>query len=137
MADEAPDGVRLSVVVRGALLMSASVPVAFAASQLFYRIRPAHVWGDRITILIPFLPLTAFTILVAGIVWTTRSRPSLHETLLALLPLECVASALILLAYRSIALDTVFIWILANAIFLPWWLVGAWVGQATVRPRSD
>lgn len=138
MADEAHlDGVRLSVVGRGALLILASVPVAFGASQLFYKIQPAQVWGDRTTSLIPFLPLTALTILVAGIVWTRRSRPSLQETLLALLPLEFVASALILLAFRPIALDTLFLWALANTIVLPWWLLGAWVARATARSRSE
>lgn len=138
MADEVHrDGVRLNVVVRGALLIFASLPAAFAASQLFYTIRPAQVWGDRITIVIPFLPLTALMILIAGIVWTRRSRPSLRETLLALLPLECVASGLILLAVRPIAVDTLFLWILANTIFLPWWLMGAWVARATERRRSE
>jgi hypothetical protein len=135
--EEQPDGVRLSVVVRGALLIFASVPVAFGASQLFYTIRPAQVWGDRTTVLIPFLPLTALTILVAGIAWTRRSRPSLQEMLLALLPLEFVVSAIILLAYRPIALDTIFLWALANALFVPWWLLGAWAARVITRSRRE
>ena len=80
---------------------------------------------------IPFLPLTALTILIVAAVWARRLRPSLSERLFALIPVELVVLVSVLFVVGGFNVDTYFLWILANIVFAPWWLLGSWFARFT------
>jgi hypothetical protein len=125
-----PNRARRSVIAGGALLMVASAVAAFAASELFYRLRPARVWGERDTVLVPFVPLTALTILVAAIIWARLLRPSPIESLFSLLAIEAGALAMVAVLVGELSLITCLFWLVANVMFAPSWVLGLRIGGA-------
>jgi hypothetical protein len=125
-----PNRARRSVIAGGAILMVASVLAAFAASELFYRLRSARVWGDRETVFVPFVPLTALTILVAAIIWARLLRPSPIESLFTLLAIEVVALAIVAVLVGELSLITCLLWFVANVTFAPSWVLGLRIGGA-------
>jgi hypothetical protein len=121
--------IRISVVAGGAMLMVGAAIVAFAAGVWFHTTWPNAGPLGRLSLLVPFAPLTALIILVAGTMWARSVNPSAMETIDALLCVELIAWSIIALFAGEFFSSFVFLfWVPVNVMLAPWWLLASWLG---------
>jgi len=113
------------------MLIVACVLGAFAASWMLWTAAPGLV-GDRVEIVVPFVPLTVVAVVVAATRWAHRARASVIESLGA--PLTVGVITLGIAAAAGGMELVVDFWLLASLLYAPWWLLGvgiAWVLEGT------
>jgi hypothetical protein len=125
---------RVAVIGSGVILMVGSAIAAFAMDWLLYTMWPAVQPQSRLAFVVPFAPLTAVFIVIAGSIWTRRLRPSAVETIGVLLCVELIAYGIVgLIAGGFFALIVFMFWAVSNIVFAPWWLLAVWIGRTTGR----
>jgi hypothetical protein len=126
---------RVTVVAGGAIVMVGCALAAFAGTWMFYRAYP-NVLGDRWFVVL-FAPALAVFVVLAGANWTRSVRPSILESLGALLVAELIALAIVAGIAGALLMEVVFLfWAAASVAVAPWWLLGLWIGRRLKR-RPD
>ena len=120
---------RLMVVVGGAALIFGCALVAWGANWAFYKTFPIKLAYTRNSLVIPFLPLTALGVSVAGYYWRRIFHASGSECIAALIVVELIVLGLVAWVAEIFNEVTLLFWGIISAAFAPWWLLGIWLGR--------
>ena len=109
---------------------------AWVGNWMYYSAWPSG--PGRGWLVVPFLPLTALAVLLAGVHWTRRIRASTAEAIASLLLLEVIVLVIVSVVAMEWFTETEFLfWAVISLAFAPWWLLAIWIGRATRHRRHD
>jgi hypothetical protein len=121
-------------VLGGAMLMVGCAVAAWVGNLMFYRAFPGSAGLGRGWMVVPFLPLTAVAVLIAGVYWTRRVDQSIAESIGALLFLELIILGLVAAVVGMFFNQLVFLfWATISLAFAPPWLLSVFIGRAAMK----